>query len=174
MCCDTLATCSATEISERKAIAMSGLFTTVKFLHILLAIIAIGANITYAVWIQRAQHAPEHLDFALRGVKLLDDYVANPAYGLLLVTGLSMVFLGHFAVLGTFWLLAALILYLIAIGLGIGAYSPTLRQQIHTLASKGVQSQEYQSLSLRGAILGAILGVLVVLIVGLMVFQPTF
>ncbi|HKD77625.1 MAG TPA: SirB2 family protein [Ktedonobacterales bacterium] len=153
---------------------MFWLFTVVKFLHILLAIVAIGFNATYAIWIQRAERQPEHLDFALRGVKILDDYVANPAYLLLLVTGLSMVFLAKYNLLETFWLLAALILYLIAIGLGYGAYTPTLRRQIQTLAAEGVQSQAYQSLSLRGTIIGSTLGVLVLLILGLMVLRPTF
>lgn len=32
--------------------------------------------------------------FALRGIKFIDDYIANPCYGLLLVTGLALVFSG--------------------------------------------------------------------------------
>jgi len=68
---------------------MFSLFTTIKFIHILLAIIAFGFNATYAIWITRAQRHPEHLDFALRGVKILDDYFANPAYLLLLASGLT-------------------------------------------------------------------------------------
>ena len=56
---------------------MFWLFTTVKFIHILLAIIAFGFNATYALWIARAQRYPEHLNFALRGVKILDDYMAG-------------------------------------------------------------------------------------------------
>lgn len=153
---------------------MLWLFTTIKYIHILLAILAIGFNATYAIWIQRAERHPEHLDFALRGVKILDDYVANPAYVLLLVSGLAMVFLAHFNVLTTFWLLAALIIFLVAIILGYGVYTPTLRRQIQALAAEGHKSQTYQSLSLRGTIVGITLAVLVLLILGLMVFQPTF
>ncbi len=37
---------------------MFWLFTTVKFIHILLAIIAFGFNATYAIWITRAQRHP--------------------------------------------------------------------------------------------------------------------
>src|SRR6266566_5067794 len=117
------------------------LFTTVKFIHILLAIIAFGFNATYAVWITRAQRNPEHLDFALRGVKLLDDYFANPAYLLLLVSGLSMVFLAGYQ-LSTFWLLSALVLWLIAIGLGYGVYTPDLSRQIRVHAQSGPDSNE--------------------------------
>lgn len=153
---------------------MPWLFTAIKYIHILLAIIAFGFNATYAIWIQRAERHPEHLDFALRGVKFLDDYVANPAYLLLLVSGLGMVFVAHYNVLTTFWLLAALIIFAVAIALGYGVYTPTLRRQIQVLAAGGQKSQAYQALSLRGTIVGITLAVLVLLILVLMVFRPTF
>ncbi|MBE3560072.1 MAG: SirB2 family protein [Ktedonobacteraceae bacterium] len=152
---------------------MSWLFTVVKFIHILLAIIAFGFNATYALWLVRAQQKPEHLDFALRGVKILDDYFANPAYLLLLVSGLTMVLLSGYT-LTTFWLLAALILWVVAIALGYGVYTPTLSRQIRVLAAAGHESEEFRALSTRGSILGIILAVLVLLILVLMVFKPTF
>ncbi len=152
---------------------MSGLFTTVKFIHILLAIIAFGFNATYGVWIARAQRDPAHLDFALRGVKVLDDYFANPAYVLLLVSGLTMAFLARFQ-LTTFWLLSALILWAVAIALGYGVYTPTLSRQIRTLATSGAESKEYQALATRGMVVGIVLAVVVALILVMMVFKPTF
>lgn len=152
---------------------MVSFFTTIKFIHILLAIVAFGFNATYAIWIRRAERHPEHLDFALRGVKLLDDFFANPAYLLLLVSGLVMVFLAGYQ-LSTFWLLAALVLWLVAIVLGYGVYTPTLRRQIRVLASAGPQSAAYRSLSTRGTVVGITLAVLVLLILVMMVFKPTF
>jgi uncharacterized membrane protein len=149
-------------------------FLVVKFLHILLAIIAFGFNATYALWITRAQRQPEHLDFALRGIKILDDYFANPAYLLLLVSGLTMVFLAGYSLLRTFWLLAALALWLLAIALGYGVYTPTLRGQIRVLAAHGPQSEEFRTLSQRGTVVGIVLAVLVLLILIMMVFKPTF
>ena len=151
---------------------MFSLFNTVKFIHILLAIIAFGFNATYAVWITRAERHPEHLDFALRGVKILDDYFANPAYLLLLVSGLTMVFLVGYQ-LSTFWLLSALVLWFVAIVLGYGVYTPTLSRQIRVLAKAGPQSEEYRALSTRGTVVGIILAVLVLLILVMMVFKPT-
>ena len=150
---------------------MPALFTVVKFVHILLAIIAFGFNATYAIWIVRAQRDPRHLDFALRGVKFLDDYFANPAYLLLLVSGLTMVALVHYQ-LTTFWLAAALVLWLVAIVLGYGVYTPTLRRQIRVLASDGAESVEYQSLATRGTVVGITLAVLVLLILVMMIFKP--
>jgi len=53
-------------------------FLVVKYIHILAAIVAIGLNISYAVWIIRAQRDPAHMSFALKGIKFLDDRIANP------------------------------------------------------------------------------------------------
>ena len=151
---------------------MFWLFTTIKFIHILLAIIAFGFNATYAIWITRAQRHPEHLDFALRGVKILDDYFANPAYLLLLVSRLTMAFLAGYA-LTTFWLLSALVLWVVAIALGYGIYMPTLSRQIRVLAKSGPESEAYRTLATRGTVVGITLAVLVLLILILMVFKPT-
>ena len=149
------------------------LYTTVKFIHILLAIIAFGFNATYGVWLARAQQHLEHLDFALRGVKFLDDYFANPAYLLLLVSGLTMVFVAGYNILTTFWLLTALVLWLIAIVLGYAVYTPTLSRQIRVLATSGAESAEFRTLSTRGRVLGIILAVVVLAILVMMVFKPT-
>ena len=149
------------------------LFTTVKFIHILLAIIAFGFNATYALWILRAQKHPEHLDFALRGVKILDDYLANPAYLLLLVSGLTMVLLAGYHLLTTFWLITALVLWLVVIVLGYAVYTPTLSRQIRVLATSGAESADFRRLSNRETVVGITLAVLVLLIVVMMVFKPT-
>jgi uncharacterized membrane protein len=147
------------------------LYTTVKFLHILLAITAVGFNASYAIWTQRAARSPRHLDFALRGVKFMDDRVANPAYGLLLLSGLTMVFVGHLS-LSTFWIAAALLLWLIAMGLGFLLYTPTLRRQIEALAGGGPESVEYKALTRRGTVVGITTSIVVLAIVVLMVFKP--
>jgi membrane protein implicated in regulation of membrane protease activity len=59
---------------------------------------------------------PQHLSFALRGIKFLDNRVANPAYGLLLITGLTLVVVGTWGLKG--WIVAALILFVLLIVLG--------------------------------------------------------
>ena len=51
----------------------------------------LGANLTYGVWLARAARESQHLAFALRGVKILDDRIANPAYGVIFLTGMAMV-----------------------------------------------------------------------------------
>jgi uncharacterized membrane protein len=104
-------------------------------------------------------------------VKVLDDRFANPAYVLLLVTGLAMVGVGDVD-LTQFWLASALVLYVVAVLLGLLVYTPTLRAQIRVVETGGPQSDEFRRLSARGALLGAILALDVVVIVFLMVVKP--
>ena len=146
------------------------LFTLLKFLHVLLAITAVGANVTYGVWLSRAARDPRHLPFALRGVKMLDDRLANPAYALLLVTGVAMIYAGRLA-WTTPWLLVSLFLYGVLVVLGPAGYTPLLRRQIAVLA-EGPDSPAYQRLSGRGTLLGALIAVVVLVITFLMVTKP--
>jgi uncharacterized membrane protein len=147
------------------------LFTAIKFFHILFALGAVGFNASYAVWLARARDDPHDLAFALKGIKFLDDRLANPFYGLLLLTGLGMVVVGGLP-LTTRWIDAALVLYLIAIAIGIGGYSPALRRQIAALESGGPTSPGYLAASRRGTITGIAVSVVVLAIIGLMVFKP--
>lgn len=147
-------------------------YEVLKFFHVLLAIVAVGFNASYAIWLARAAREPEHEGFALRGVKLLDDRFANPAYALLLVTGLLMVWVGNLE-LAQFWLLTALVLYAVAVGLGLFVYTPTLRAQIAALETSGSSSPEFQALAKRGTTVGIVLAVDVIAIVFLMVTKPT-
>lgn len=148
-------------------------YTVIKFLHVLLAIMAVGFNASYGIWIARAARVPENLLFALRGIKFIDDRLANPGYGLLLITGLAMVLVGHLS-LTTFWLAAALTLWVILVLVALLVYTPTLRAQIRVLEDAGPTSAEFVALNRRGTIVGAMLGVAVVVIVFLMVTKPTF
>lgn len=149
------------------------MYTTLKFLHVLLAIVAVGFNASYGIWLAAAARNPENEGFVLRRIKVLDDRFANPAYGLLLVTGLLMVWVGDLS-LATFWLAAALVLYGVLLVLGLGVYTPTLRRQIRALEDHGPSSPEFRALAGRGTLVGAALGVVVVVIVFLMVTKPTF
>jgi uncharacterized membrane protein len=147
------------------------LYSLLKWLHVLAAITALGANVTYTIWIARASRHQEALPFTLRGIKLIDDRLANPAFGLLLVTGLLMVFTAQLS-LTTPWLLTALVLYGVVLLTGVLGYTPTLRRQIQLLESEGFGSPNYQALARRGTILGVVLVTLVVVIVFLMVVKP--
>jgi uncharacterized membrane protein len=147
-------------------------YLLLKLLHVIAAIVAFGSNITYGVWIMSASRNPDALLFTLRVIKRLDDRMANPAYGLLLLTGIAMVFVGGLSVTAS-WLITALVLYVALVLVGLLGYTPTLKAQIDSLDRKGRDSKEFGSLARRGQLLGMVIGVLVVLILILMVLKPT-
>ena len=148
------------------------LYPWLKTLHIFFAIVAVGVNVTYGIWQARAARETEHMGFALRGIKFLDDFVANPSYVGLLVVGVILVLIGPFE-FTTFWIAVAIGLYLVLGVVGLGLYSPTLRRQIAAYEAGGGQTAEFQALGNRGRALGIVMGVVVLAILVLMVVKPS-
>jgi len=148
-----------------------GLYLVFKYIHVLAAVVAFGTNATYGVWMALGARQPESLRAILTGVRFLDNRIANPAYGLLLISGLAMLYAGRLSV-GTPWIATALGLYIVAMALGARGYTPTLRSQIQALESGGPKSEAYQRASDRGRTLGLIFMVIVLIIVFLMVTKP--
>jgi len=146
-------------------------FQFIKFIHVLLAIVAVGFNASYGIWLARSATAPQATQsHVLRTIKFLDDRIANPAYGLLFLTGLLMIFSAGIPV--RLWIALAIGLWLVLIFVGLGVYTPTLRDQIRVLESDGPGSEEYRRLAARGRTVGIVLGIIVVVIVFLMVTKP--
>ena len=105
------------------------LYTTLKFLHVLLAIVAVGFNMTYGLLVARARKVgpdARELKFALRTVKVMDDYIANPCYVLLLITGVGMVHVAGFP-WSFIWIHGSLALLVVVAVIAFGFYTPTLR-----------------------------------------------
>jgi len=149
------------------------LFVVVKFVHVLLAIIAVGFNATYGVWLARVAREPVPTQsFVLRGIKRLDDRFANPAYVLLAVTGVTMVFVGELR-FTTFWIAGGIVLWAIAVALGFFVYTPMLRNQIQALETVGPESDDYKRHASNARFMGVLLAVIVVVIIFLMVTKPT-
>src|SRR5438046_9199107 len=103
------------------------LFVIVKFLHVVLAIIAVGFNATYGVWLARVAREPVPTQsFVLRGIKRLDDWFANPAYVLLAVTGVTMVLVGELR-FTTFWIAGGILLRALAVVFGFLLHTAMVR-----------------------------------------------
>jgi uncharacterized membrane protein len=146
-------------------------FLILKWIHVLAAIIAVGANMTYSIWIARASREPKTLPFVLQTVSFIDRHVANPCYAVLLATGLAMALTVRIP-LTTPWLLTAMILYVIAALTGIFAYAPLSRRQRRILETDGFQSPAYIAIARRGGLLGISVTLEVLMIVFLMVVKP--
>jgi hypothetical protein len=151
--------------------ANSFLYTLLVFAHIMTAMMAIGFNFTYVVWIQRGHANPETLPAALKGVKFIDDFLANPLYIAAGITGLLMILMGKSV---ASFLVVAIVIYLIDMAAAYLIYTPMLSRQIKLLAEQGANSAAYRAIAGRSNIVGALLGVGAVVIVALKIFEPVF
>jgi uncharacterized membrane protein len=147
-------------------------YSLLKYIHVLLAITAVGSNITYAVWNARAAAEPAHAAFALKGISFIDRRVANPAYALLLITGLVLVIISPTWGLGNGWIASALILFALLIVVAVGFFSRVAKRQIQTLETQGQASPTYHRLTQQAQIYGIASMLIVFAIVFMMVVKP--
>jgi hypothetical protein len=145
-------------------------YTLLKYLHVLLATTAVGSNITYGVWKTLGAREPAHAPFALKGIAFIDNRVANPAYGGLLITGLLLLAVGQVGLRG--WVIAGLILFALLIVIAVGFYSRVVRQQIQVMDAEGVASAAYKRLDGQAMTYGIVSLVIALLIVFMMVVKP--
>jgi len=142
-----------------------------KVVHIIAAIVAVGANVTYAFWLRQAGTTDrDRLVFTIASIKKLDNTLATPAYIVVLLTGLGMVFLGVFSFTNG-WIQAALALYVLVVVLSIAVYSPALRRQLRE-AEADPGSAAYRAAASRSNVLGIVVTAIVLVIVVLMVTKP--
>jgi uncharacterized membrane protein len=142
-----------------------------KLLHIVSAVVAVGANLTYAFWIRRAERDPEHLAWTIGTIRRLDNSIATPSYVVVLITGLLMVFGGWFS-FSTSWIQLAIGLYVLVVVVAVAAFAPTFRRQL-AAAQADPRSAEYRELARRSTIYGWLTTGIVLVILYLMVFKPT-
>lgn len=147
---------------------MLALLPYLKWLHILGAIAALGANFTYPIWGRLARREPESTRFTLHGIEAVER-VANMGYGLLLITGIAMLFVGGIP-WTTPWVLSGLILFVIVGAIAGALYIPAQQKQM-VLADKPT-SPEYEAAEERASRIGVLVILLVVLIEFLMTVKP--
>jgi hypothetical protein len=148
------------------------LYQIIKFIHIFSVIIAVGFNFSYIIWMVKGKMEKNHLLFALRGIKFMDGKVANPCYGLILITGLTMAFIADYNILTVTWIFYPLLLFGIMGVLAFAVYSPTLKKQIVMLEKEDMDTPEYMAIEKKQMAVGGILFTLVVAIIAIMVIKP--
>jgi uncharacterized membrane protein len=144
------------------------LFLIVKWIHILSAITALGANFTYPVWLRAAGSDAQSTQFALRGIAKVER-MANGAYVLLLISGIAMMVLSGIP-WGTPWVSISLALFILTGFMAGALYTPALRKQT-ALASKPT-SPEYLAAQERSQRIGILITLLVVAIEFFMTVKP--
>jgi len=146
-------------------------FLIVRYVHIASAITAVGLNVSYGIWLARAEGSAPNTVFALNGVKFLDSRIANPAYAVLLITGILMVILEPYPIF-TPWIDTAVALYAAIAVAGILLYAPLVRRQVALAEAGDVASDAYRRIARRSRTIGLALVALVAVILFLMVFKP--
>jgi uncharacterized membrane protein len=142
-----------------------------KLIHIVAAIVAVGTNITYFVWLAVARRDAARGADILRGIKTLDGRLANPACGVLPLTGILMVLDGHIG-FTTFWVLGAIVMYALVGLFAALLFGPSLRRQTE-LAVAGTGAAAYEAAARRTTMTGLLTMVPVAVILYLMVMKPT-
>jgi uncharacterized membrane protein len=142
-----------------------------KVVHILAAIVAVGANLTYAFWLRRAgTDDRDRLVYTIASIRKLDKTIATPAYIVVLLSGLGMVVSGAFS-FSAGWIQVAIGLYVIVVILSIFLYAPALRRQLAE-AEADPTSAAYAAVAGRSNLLGIAVMAIVLVIVVLMVTKP--
>lgn len=141
------------------------------YVYLILLIVAAGPNITYAVWIQRANANREALPFTIQSIKIINDRIVLPATALALITWVVMVYVSGQSLIIP-WVLLTSVFWLAALLFGLFGYSPALQKQIALAESAGSDNDEYKSAAWRGMILGIVIGLIFLLLLLLMAFQP--
>ena len=148
------------------------IYTIAKWIHILCAIVSLGANLTYFPWFMTVPKSRETLVYTLKTIRLLDNWIANPAYILAYVTGEVMIRVGGQIHYSTSWMTIAISLYAIISVLGLFIYAPMLKKQQQLAETKGADDADYQRISRNGIVLGTVIVILTIGITYLMVAKP--
>jgi hypothetical protein len=144
-------------------------YLSIKFVHVLVAVVAVGSSTTLLVLLGFFGDQPMHGAFALRVIRRLLYVIVVPGYLFMLVSGMWM---GHVAgLLDARWTEAAMNLW----GLGASFIALTLysvHRQLRSWNAEGVASPAYRRTAWLGRV-GAIgWAAIVVTILYFMVFKP--
>jgi uncharacterized membrane protein len=137
---------------------------------VLAAIIAVGTNVTYFVWLSRTRKNREQAALVLPGIRALDTRLANPAYVVLPITGILMVLDADLG-FTTFWIATAIGLYVVMAVIAGAFFAPSLRRQVE-LAAGAAEPSTYDQAARRTTVAGVITMVPIAAILYLMVIKP--
>ena len=147
--------------------------TTVQILltlHILSALVGVGATVSYFFWLRRAVLVPESRAFTLETIRLLERWMVTPAYIIVLLTGLGLIDRASWA-WSTPWLELSILLLVVLMGL-VGVHARVIKRQIALATDSPGNSAEYDSAHARGRFILLAKVVVIVALVYLMVFKP--
>lgn len=146
-------------------------YLLIKFVHVLVAILAVGSSAGSSLWLRLAIKRPAHLPFALRSAKVLDERLTRPGLIVLLITGLWMAATRWS--LSLFWLRAALLLIGVVLVLLFAVVGPLWGRLIRATENRKATSTEWMRLERSFELVGGAAGLILVVIIWLMVTKPS-
>ena len=139
-------------------------------LHILAALVAVGATVSYFFWLRRAVLAPESRSFTLETIRLVERRMVVPAYVIVLLSGLGLIDRASWG-WSTPWLELSMLLFIVLMGL-VGVHARVIKGQIALVEDGSADSADYDRAHARGRLLLGLKVVVVIALVYLMVFKP--
>ena len=139
-------------------------------LHILAALVAVGATVSYFFWLRRAVLAPESRSFTLETIRLVERRMVVPAYVIVLLSGLGLIDRASWG-WSTPWLELSILLFIVLMGL-VGVHARVIKGQIALVEDGSADSADYDRAHARGRLLLGLKVVVVIALVYLMVFKP--
>jgi hypothetical protein len=146
------------------------------FVHVTAVVVGLGATFAESLLFPVAMRVgARHLPYVHRIQLAINQRLASPALGIVLLTGIYQTIDGDWG-FGSFWISATFAI-VIAIGALNGAYFIPTDRRLAAMAEReldggGRLSDEYQSAARREGMIGALTGILVILAIFLMVTKP--
>jgi uncharacterized membrane protein len=148
---------------------MSTNYLWLKFLHIFVAVVALGTSAGLGIFLEVFGSDRTHGAFVLRAIERMIALVVFPGYVLVLASGLWMANLAW--PFTARWIQLALGLWIVGLG-ALGWSLATLRKQRRLHATEGSASTQYWRASFASRVSGGAFGLVVVATLYLMVVKP--
>ena len=148
---------------------MGELYITLKWLHIVSAVIALGSNITHFFWLLSANSDPVNRANILRLVKKIDDRLAVPSYAITGACGITM-WLWQWPTWSP-WIITSLVIFTVLTIMGI-AFGPFMHKWIALAKDQSPDNQPLFILNRRLTIWWGGICIGAVVILYLMIWKP--
>jgi len=155
------------------------IYLTLKFLHIVGAMLFLGNITTAAFWKAHADKTrdPKIIAHALEGVMRADRIFTMPAVMIILIAGFAAALVARLPLFRTMWLGAGIALFVLTALIFMARVGPLQRRMLALARASGDGQNfdwpTYEKVSRSWAIWGSIAVLVPLVAAGLMVFKPT-
>jgi uncharacterized membrane protein len=153
-------------------------YVVLKLVHVAAVILFLGNIVTGLFWKAHGDRglAPPLVAHMLDGIIRSDRWFTLPGVLVIIASGVGMARIAHLPLLGTFWIAASLVLFMIS-GVAYAAQVAPLQTRMRALARQAgatgaLDLATYRRLSLRWEIWGLVALVAPLVALGLMIFKP--